>query len=94
MHGDNFNITLVQLGYQIQVPRQVLISADQVRRPSPNRRFQDDIIIRVATKPEVAADRREADDSAYTCHECLNIIYGHLPYLHESGAQQNLIQFV
>ena len=37
---------------------------------------------------------RQADDGAHTCHECLNIIFGALPYLHESGAQQNLVQFV
>ena len=95
LHGGHLNSTvLAQLGYQIQVSRDVFISTNQVGRSSPNRRLQDDVIVWVAAEPEVTPDRRQADDGAYTRHECLNIILGDLPYLHESGAQQNLVQFV
>ncbi len=83
LHGDRLDASRTKLLCQIQVPCHVLISANQVGRPSPNGRLQNDIIVRVAAESEVTTYQHQADDCACTRYKSINVLRSYLTYLHK-----------
>ena len=94
LYRGRLDATLLKLLGQIQISGYILVSTNQISCPSPKRGLQDDVIVRVAAKPEVTAHGYQADDGRGAGHEGINLLRGDLPYLHEPRTQQDLLQFI